>query len=41
MPLIEAAKLIGLEIPVFCYEERLRPVGACCMCLVQIEKLPV
>jgi NADH-quinone oxidoreductase subunit G len=40
MLLIEAAKLIGLEIPVFCYEERLKPVGACRMCLVQIEKLP-
>ncbi len=40
MLLIEAAKLIDLEIPVFCYEERLKPVGACRMCLVQIEKLP-
>jgi NADH dehydrogenase/NADH:ubiquinone oxidoreductase subunit G len=40
MLLIEAAKLIGKEIPVFCYEERLKPVGACRMCLVQIEKLP-
>src|SRR6478672_9410849 len=40
MLLVEAAKLIGLEIPVFCYEPRLKPVGACRMCLVQIEKLP-
>src|SRR5436305_13702508 len=40
MLLIEAAKLVGLEIPVFCYERRLKPVGACRMCLVQIEKLP-
>lgn len=40
MLLIEAAKLVGMEIPVFCYEERLKPVGACRMCLVQIEKLP-
>jgi NADH-quinone oxidoreductase subunit G len=40
MLLIEAAKLIGIDIPVFCYEERLKPVGACRMCLVQIEKLP-
>jgi len=38
--LVEAAKLIGLDIPVFCYESRLKPVGACRMCLVQIEKLP-
>ena len=40
MLLIEAAKLIGIDIPVFCYEPRLKPVGACRMCLVQIEKLP-
>jgi NADH-quinone oxidoreductase subunit G len=40
MLLIEAAKLVGLDIPVFCYEPRLKPVGACRMCLVQIEKLP-
>ena len=40
MLLIEAAKLAGIEIPVFCYEDRLKPVGACRMCLVQIEKLP-
>src|SRR5919205_573502 len=38
--LVEAAKQIGLEIPVFCYHSKLKPVGACRMCLVQIEKLP-
>jgi NADH-quinone oxidoreductase subunit G len=38
--LIEAAKLVGIEIPIFCYEPRLKPVGACRMCLVQVEKLP-
>jgi NADH-quinone oxidoreductase subunit G len=40
MLLIEAARLIDIDIPVFCYEPRLKPVGACRMCLVQIEKLP-
>jgi NADH-quinone oxidoreductase subunit G len=40
MLLVEAAKLIGVDIPIFCYEPRLKPVGACRMCLVQIEKLP-
>jgi NADH-quinone oxidoreductase subunit G len=40
MLLVEAAKLIGLEIPIFCYHPKLKPVGACRMCLVQIEKLP-
>src|SRR5256714_12669625 len=40
MLLVEAAKLVDIDIPVFCYEPRLKPVGACRMCLVQIEKLP-
>src|SRR3954449_4120699 len=40
MLLVEAAKLVGIDIPIFCYEPRLKPVGACRMCLVQIEKLP-
>ncbi len=40
MLLVEAAKLIDLEIPIFCYHPKLKPVGACRMCLVQVEKLP-
>jgi NADH-quinone oxidoreductase subunit G len=38
--LVEAAKQVGLEIPVFCYHPKLAPVGACRMCLVEIEKMP-
>ena len=38
--LVEAAKLVGIDIPIFCYHSKLKPVGACRMCLVQIEKLP-
>src|SRR5262249_17956032 len=38
--LVEAAKVAGFEIPVFCYHEKLKPVGACRMCLVEIEKMP-
>ncbi len=38
--LVEAAKTIGVQIPVFCYHPRLKPVGACRMCLVEIEKMP-
>jgi NADH-quinone oxidoreductase subunit G len=38
--LVEAAKQVGIDIPIFCYHPKLRPVGACRMCLVQIEKLP-
>jgi NADH-quinone oxidoreductase subunit G len=36
--LVDAAKLGDIEIPVFCYEPKLgQPVGACRMCLVEIE----
>ncbi len=39
--LVEAAAAAGIEIPVFCYEPRLGPaVGACRMCLVEIEGMP-
>jgi NADH-quinone oxidoreductase subunit G len=38
--LVEAAKLAGIEIPIFCYHPKLKPVGACRMCLVDIEKMP-
>ncbi|MBA3382267.1 MAG: molybdopterin-dependent oxidoreductase [Actinobacteria bacterium] len=38
---VEAALAAGIEIPVFCYEPRLGPpVGACRMCLVEIEGIP-
>ena len=39
--LVETAAAAGIEIPVFCYEPRLGPpVGACRMCLVEVEGLP-
>jgi NADH-quinone oxidoreductase subunit G len=39
--LVETAASAGVEIPVFCYEPRLGPaVGACRMCLVEVEGLP-
>ena len=39
--LVEAAQAAGIEIPVFCYEPRLgSPVGACRMCLVEIDGMP-
>lgn len=38
--IVEAAKQVGIDIPVFCYHEKLTPVGACRMCLVEIEKVP-
>jgi NADH-quinone oxidoreductase subunit G len=39
--MVEAALAAGIEIPVFCYEPRLGPaVGACRMCLCEVEGLP-
>ncbi|MEA2265488.1 MAG: NADH-quinone oxidoreductase subunit, partial [Solirubrobacteraceae bacterium] len=39
--LADAAKYGDIEIPVFCYEPKLGdPVGACRMCLVEIEGIP-
>jgi NADH-quinone oxidoreductase subunit G len=39
--LVDAAKLGDVEIPYFCYEPKLgKPVGACRMCLVEIEGMP-
>jgi NADH-quinone oxidoreductase subunit G len=39
--LVETAAAAGIEIPVFCYEPRLGPpVGACRMCLVEVEGFP-
>jgi NADH-quinone oxidoreductase subunit G len=39
--LVETALAAGVEIPVFCYEPRLgEPLGACRMCLVEVEGTP-
>jgi NADH-quinone oxidoreductase subunit G len=41
MMLVDAAKRNDIEIPYFCYEPKLgNPVGACRMCLVEIEGIP-
>ncbi|MEY2469330.1 MAG: NADH-quinone oxidoreductase subunit, partial [Actinomycetota bacterium] len=34
---IAAAQRNGIHIPRFCYHERLRPVGMCRMCLVEVD----
>lgn len=36
--ILEAAARIGIEIPRFCYHERLSVAGNCRMCLVEVEK---
>ena len=35
---VDAAKLIGNDIPVFCYHPKMEPVGMCRMCLVEIGR---
>ena len=34
--LVDAAKLHGTDVPVFCYHPKLEPVGMCRMCLVEV-----
>ena len=39
--IVEAALEAGIEIPIFCYEPRLgAPIGACRMCLCEVEGMP-
>ena len=35
-PLIEACGQVGIEIPRFCYHERLSIAGNCRMCLIEV-----
>ena len=37
---VEAAKLLGTSIPVYCYHPKMDPAGLCRICLVEIEKMP-
>jgi NADH-quinone oxidoreductase subunit G len=36
--IVDAAKQVGIDIPVFCYHPKLKPVGMCRMCLVEIGR---
>ncbi|MBE3039968.1 MAG: (2Fe-2S)-binding protein, partial [Chloroflexi bacterium] len=38
MLIVDAAKKIGNDIPVFCYHPKMEPVGMCRMCLVEIGR---
>ncbi len=40
MTVLQACEEAGVEIPRFCYHERLSIAGNCRMCLVEIEKMP-
>jgi len=36
----QATKMLGVEIPIFCYQDRMPPFGACRVCLVEVENMP-
>jgi len=36
--IVDAAKKIGIDIPVFCYHPKMEPVGMCRVCLVDIGR---
>jgi NADH-quinone oxidoreductase subunit G len=35
--ILNAAQLLDIDIPTFCYQEKLAPIAACRICLVEIE----
>ncbi|MBC5803545.1 MAG: molybdopterin-dependent oxidoreductase [Candidatus Eremiobacteraeota bacterium] len=37
---VEAAKTVDTDVPVYCYHPKLGPAGLCRICLVEIERLP-
>ena len=39
--LVDVAKMHGVDIPVFCYHPKLKPVGMCRMCLVELGNVAV
>ena len=40
LTVLQACELAGVEIPRFCYHERLSVAGNCRMCLVEMERAP-
>ncbi|MEI8365554.1 MAG: NADH-quinone oxidoreductase subunit NuoG [Parachlamydiaceae bacterium] len=34
-----AAKQVAINLPIFCYQDRMPPFGACRVCLVEVEKM--
>jgi NADH dehydrogenase/NADH:ubiquinone oxidoreductase subunit G len=37
--ILKAAEKLGIDIPTFCYHDKLEALGACRMCLVEVEKM--
>jgi formate dehydrogenase major subunit len=40
LSILDAARSIGVDIPTLCHDERLKPIGSCRMCLVDVEGKP-
>ncbi|MFH4981684.1 hypothetical protein AB6A40_008393 [Gnathostoma spinigerum] len=40
MTILQACALVGIDIPRFCYHDRLSIAGNCRMCLVEVERSP-
>ena len=38
--ILDAAKSVGIDVPTLCHDPRLKPIGSCRMCLVQVEGRP-
>ncbi len=36
--IVDAAKMVGIDIPVFCYHPKMEPAGMCRMCLVEVGR---
>lgn len=36
----KACRELGIDLPIFCYQDRMPPFGACRVCLVEVEKMP-
>ena len=37
---LEALSSVGIEVPTLCHDERLKPIGSCRLCLVEVEGRP-
>lgn len=35
--ILQAAKNVGIRIPTLCYHERLKPIGSCGLCIVEVD----
>jgi formate dehydrogenase major subunit len=40
LSILEACRSLGIDIPTLCYDNRLKPIGSCRMCLVKVEGKP-